>query len=138
VILAIKLMVRNREALTVEQISFLLNNDSLEVRKETLLAISLLYIIEAEELLRDYYSTTTNQKNKIFCLKTFAVIGDVTTKDFLCDFLHEESQLDLKFQLVKTINKIDKLYFDSHRSNSKAEKDIIDSILLHVNNPYLN
>jgi hypothetical protein len=138
VILAIKLMVRKREALTLEQISFLLNNDSLEVRKEVLLAISLLYIIEAEELLRDYYSTTENKKTIVFCLKTFAVIGDVSTKDFLCGFLKEESQIDLKFQLVKTINKIDRLYFDSHKSNSKAEKDIIDRILLHVNNPYLN
>jgi hypothetical protein len=61
-------MVRYRETLTVEQISFLLDHDSLEIRKETLLAISLLFIIEANDLLIDYYSTIENKKIK-FCLK---------------------------------------------------------------------
>jgi hypothetical protein len=138
VILAIKLMVRNREALTIKQITFLIRNISLEVRKETLLAISLLYIIEANELLIEYYPSIENKKNMIFCLKTFAVIGDVTTKDFLCSFLHEENRLDVKFQLVKTINKIDWQYFESYAANSNAEKEIIDRIILHVNTPYLN
>jgi hypothetical protein len=138
VILAIKLMVRYRETLTVEQISFLLDHDSLEIRKETLLAISLLFIIEANDLLIDYYSTIENKKNKVFCLKTFAVIGDNSTRDFLCNFLQEESPLDVKFELVRTINKIDRLYFGSIKKDNNAEKNIIDRILLHVNNPYLN
>jgi hypothetical protein len=138
VILAIKLMVRYRETLTVEQISFLLDHDSLEIRKETLLAISILFIIEANDLLIDYYSTIENKKNKVFCLKTFAVIGDNSTRDFLCNFLQEESPLDVKFELVRTINKIDRLYFGSIKKDNNAEKNIIDRILLHVNNPYLN
>jgi len=138
VILAIKLMVRNREALTIEQITFLIGNNSLEVRNETLLAISLLYIVEANELLIKHYSSITNKKNIIFCLKTFAAIGDVSTKDFLSGFLQKENRLDVKFQLVKTINKIDRLYFESYSAPNKAEKDIINRIMLHVNTPYLN
>jgi hypothetical protein len=55
-------MVGYRETLTVEQIGFLLDHDSLEIRKETLLAISLLFIIEANDLLIDYYSTIENKK----------------------------------------------------------------------------
>jgi hypothetical protein len=42
-------MVRKRD-FNFRTNKFSLNNDSLEVRKEVLLAISLLYIIEAEDL----------------------------------------------------------------------------------------
>ncbi|MBE0390531.1 hypothetical protein [Flavobacterium sp. PL002] len=137
VILAIKLMVRYRKDFTIEQIRFLLNYNSIKVRKETLLAISLLYLIDANDYLIEYYKNITNKENKIFCLKTFAVIGnDVTTK-FLCNFL-EENDLDIKFQLVKTIYKLDPNYFNQENKQESKEQNILNKILLHVKNPYLN
>jgi hypothetical protein len=82
-------MVRYRETLTVEQISFLLDHDSLEIRRN-FIGYQSLFIIEANDLLIDYYSTIENKKIK-FLFKTFAVIGDNSTRDFLCNFLQEES-----------------------------------------------
>jgi hypothetical protein len=70
-----------------------------------------------------------------FLFKTFAVIGDNSTRISFAISCRRKP-LDVKFELVRTINKIDRLYFGSIKTDNNAEK--IDRILLHVNNPYLN
>lgn len=138
VILAIKLMVRYRETLTTAQISHLLSNASSKVRKETFLVIRNLYILEANELLINHYPKETNKRNKISALKTMSAIGDNETKDFALSILLKETDLEIKFEIVNCINKIDAAFFNTYKTEDASENEIIKRIVLHVNNPYLN
>ena len=138
VILAIKLMIRYRETLTIDQISHLLNNTNSKVRRETYLVIRNLYIIEANELLINHYSKETDKRNKISALKTMGAIGDNDTKDFALSILLAESDLEIKFEIVNCINKIDATFFNTYKKEDASENEIIKRIVLHVNNPYLN
>lgn len=136
--LAIKIMVRYRESLSTTQISSLLNNPDPIVRKETTQAIRYLYIVEANSILINHYLKEDNKRNKISILKTFGVIGDQETIDFLSPFLLEEKDLEIKFEIVSAINSIDRTYFKDFESKNEIENDIINRIYLHVTNPYLN
>ncbi|TDE52960.1 hypothetical protein [Flavobacterium sp. GT3P67] len=138
VILAIKLMIRYRETLTTTQISHLLSNASNKVRKETFLVIRNLYIIEANELLINHYPKETDKRNKISALKTMGAIGDNDTKDFALSILLKEVDLEIKFEIVNCINKIDTTFFNTYKTEDASENEIIKRIVLHVNNPYLN
>lgn len=138
VILALKLLIRYREKLTVPQITYLLLNTDILVRKETLLAIRELKIYEANEILINYYGKEYNKRNKISCLKTLGIIGNEKTLKFVSDILTLEKDLEIKFELVNCINKIDKTFFESYAVDDETENNIIKKIVLHVTNPYLN
>ena len=136
--LAIKIMVRYRESLSTTQISSLLNNPDPIVRKETIQSIRYLFIVEANFILINHYLKEDNKRNKISILKTFGVIGDQETIDFLTPFLLEEKDLEIKFEMVSAINSIDRTYFKNFETKNEIENDIINRIYLHVTNPYLN
>lgn len=138
VTLAIKLMVRYREPLKNYQISYLLSTTDTEIHKETLLAIRYLYIVEANNLLINYYKTETDKRNKISTLKTMGVIGNEETTDFASSILANENDLEIKFEIVHCINSINPDFFKNYKADNDKEKEIINRILLHVNNPYLN
>lgn len=138
VTLAIKLMVRYRESLTIDQINYLLTNPNDRVRKETLSAIRTLYTIEASDILIDYYKAETNKRNKISTLKTMSVIGDNETKDFIASIMTQEKDLEVKFEMINCIIKIDKTFFDTYKSDDISENEVVNRIILHVNNPHLN
>jgi hypothetical protein len=138
VILAIKIMVRYREHLKEHQINYLLSSNNDTIRRETLLAIRDLYIVEANDFLINHYKKETNKRNKISALKTFGIIGDDKTKDFVADLLSDEKDLEIKFEMVNCINKIDPTFFKNYIIEDALENNIINRILLHVNNPYLN
>lgn len=136
--LAIKLMVRYRESLTNTQISSLLNNPDVSVRKETTQAIRYLFIAEANPVLINHYLHEDNKRNKISILKTFGIIGNQETIDFLSPILLEEKDLEIKFEMVSAVNAIDSTYFKNFKTENEIENEIINRILLHVTNPYLN
>lgn len=138
VTLAIKLMIRYRESLTKEQIRYLLKNENPQVRKETLLAIRTLYIIETSAILIDYYKTETEKRCQISALKTIGSVGDLEAKQFIVSILKDEKDLEIKFEIVKSIIKLDEHFFDSYQTTDMAEKEVIAKIILHVNTPYLN
>ena len=85
-----------------------------------------------------FYLKEDNKRNKISILKTFGVIGDQETIDFLTPFLLEEKDLEIKFEMVSAINSIDRTYFKNFETKNEIENDIINRIYLHVTNPYLN
>lgn len=138
VILAIKLMIRYRETLTIDQISHLLNSTSSKVRGETFLVIRNLYITDANDLLINHYPNETDKRNKISILKTMAAIGDTDTKNFALGILLKEADLEIKFEIVNCIYKIDASFFNTYKTEDASENEIIKRIILHVNNPYLN
>jgi hypothetical protein len=138
VTLGIKLMIRYRESLSVNQIEYLLQSASIKVRKETLLAIRTLYIIEASDVLIHYYKTEKVKRNKISALKTMGSIGDNETKDFIASIITEEKDLEIKFEIINSIIKIDKTFFEHYETDDSPESEVINRIILHVNNPHLN
>jgi hypothetical protein len=138
VTLGIKLMIRYRESLTVEQIEYLLQSKNSRVRKETLLAIRTLYIIEANSVLITYYKTEEDKRNKISALKTMGSIGDEDIKNFIASILTEEKDLEIKFEIINSIIKIDKTFFENFTTDDSSESEVINRIILHVNNPHLN
>lgn len=138
VTLGIKLMIRYRESLSVNQIEYLLQSASIKVRKETLLAIRTLYIIEASDVLIHYYKTEKDKRNKISALKTMGSIGDNETKDFIASIITEEKDLEIKFEIINSIIKIDKTFFEHYETDDSPESEVINRIILHVNNPHLN
>ena len=138
VTLGIKLMIRYRESLSVNQIEYLLKSTSIKVRKETLLAMRTLYIIEANDVLIKYYKTEKDKRNKISALKTMGNIGDNETKDFIASIIREEKDLEIKFEIINSISKIDKTFFEHYETDDSPESEVINRIILHVNNPHLN
>lgn len=138
VILALKLIIRYKEQLTIAQINHLLQNNDVLVRKETLLAIRELELREANETLIDHYPTESNKRNRISCLKTLGIIGNNKTLQFATEILTSENDLEIKFEIVNCINKIDKTYFDYFTAENETENNTIKKIVLHVTNPYLN
>jgi hypothetical protein len=131
-------MVRYRESLSVAQIEYLLESNSIKVRKETLLAIRTLYIIEANDVLITYYKTEEDKRNKISALKTMGSIGDDETKHFIASIITEEKDLEIKFEIINSIIKIDKTFFEHYKIEDSSESEVINRIILHVNNPHLN
>jgi hypothetical protein len=137
VILAIKLMVQYRKTLKTSQISFLLSCADAMIRKETLLAIRELIITDSNDILINHYANETDKRNKISTLKTLGIIGNDKTKDYVSTLLLEEKDLEIKFEIINCINKIDYAFFKNYKIEDEIENDIINRIVLHVNNPYL-
>lgn len=138
IILAIKLIIRYRENITLDRLGYLLTFPDKHVRKETIKAIRELVIFEANDTLMNHYDKELDPRNKISILKTFEVIGNEKTKEFIMQLLLEEKNNEIKFHLIKCINKIDKYFFDNLKLNDSYEQKVIHQIISHVNNPYLN
>lgn len=138
VVLAIKLIIRYRETLTLEQIKFLLQSEDALVRKSTIQAIRELYIVQANDLLMSHFNKELTHQNKISILKTLAIIGNKKTATFATKLLKNEPRLDLKFHLVKCIQKIDFDFLNDFKTNDYEEKDLVNRMILHTKDPYLN
>lgn len=137
VILAIKLMVQYRETLKLSEINHLLSSSNTEIRRETLLAIRELIITDSNALLINHYTNETDKRNKISALKTLGIIGNHETKNFALSILFKEKDLEIKFEIINCINKIDTNFFKNYITDDTSEHDVINRILLHLNNPYL-
>ncbi len=137
VLLALKLMIRYKVKPNLSQISYLLMHDDTLVRKETLLAIRELGVCEAGTLLIEYYPKENHKRNKISCLKTLGVIGNETTITFVETILPFEKDLEIKYEMVNCLYKLNASFFDNYTDNDPAENSLVQSIVLHVKNPYL-
>ena len=132
IILTIKLIVRFREHIQNYQLELLLNNENKLVRRETLLAIKDLILLDADQLLINHYPKETNKTNKKQLLQTLTAIGNEKCVIHFDAKVNPEDDLDVKFEIVKMINTIDGTHF------GKTENClVVNYILKHINNPYL-
>lgn len=138
VILAIKLIIRYRESIHLPKITYLLLHPNISVRKEVIFAVRELFIVDANYILRNHYNKEPDYRNKITTLKTLGVIGDEESKNFVSKLLEIEKDIEIKFQMIHCINKIDSHYFENFQTENEQENIILQKIVLHVNNPYLN
>ncbi|WP_395057329.1 hypothetical protein, partial [Flavobacterium sp.] len=111
IILAIKLMVRYRENISAAKIKFLLLHQDIIVRKEVILAIRELVFFDANKILTEHYLKESDIRNKISILKTLTIIGDYSIRDFAISLLVVEKNIDIKFEIINCIIKIDRSYF---------------------------
>lgn len=137
VLLALKLLIRYKGTLNLSQISYLLMHDDILVRKETLLAIRELGVCNANTLLIDFYPKENHKRNKISCLKTLGVIGDETTVVFARHILPFEKDLEIKYEIVNCIYKLNNSYFDTYTDKDETENNLVQKIVVHAKNPYL-
>ena len=138
VILAIKLIVRYRESICLPKITYLLKHPDDSVRKEIIVAIRELFIMDANEILRKQYAIENNFNNKKAIIKTLAIIGDAESEQFVSELIHLEKNIELKFQIIACVNKLNQNFFNNFKSNKTLEQNEIERIILHVQNPYLS
>lgn len=139
VILAIKLYIRYRETLSIPKITYLLKSTDKNVRKETILAIRELVIFDANQTLMEHFEKESDLRNKISIMKTLGIIGNDTVKDFAINLLKQEHSIDLKFEIINCIHKLDSEFFEKEfKKESRTDHDLIDKIVLHLNTPILN
>ena len=138
VIITLKLLIRYKHLLTNAQLSVLLNHSNYIVRKETIATIRELNIKNTNHLLIEHYQKETSFRNKVLILKTFQKNGDINTKNYALSLLSNENNLDLKFEIVNCIYQIDKNFLSYFIAKDKQEEDLINKMLLHHKNPYLD
>lgn len=138
VAIAIKLMIRYKHKLSVEQTRLLLLNENKKVRKEAIYATMQLFNFEANYVLLEHYYKETIHKNKIITLQALSEIGDEKALVSLKKAVENETNIELKFALVHCIYNLDKKTFDTYNYHSKIEEETIHKMLLHIKNPYLN
>lgn len=138
VLLTIKLAVRFRYSFNKFQIKKLISNTNVKVRKTVYLAIKDLIILDSNALLLEQYNIEDNKQNKIELLKTLSYIGNEITINHFSKILTLEQDLDLKFNMVRLIKTINTNYLNDFTFKSNEEQEVIEKMLLHVSNPYLN
>lgn len=140
VIIALKLIVRFRHDISLEQISFLLKSENNLVRKEVILAIRELVVFEANEIMMNHFKTESNIRNKISIIKTLNVIGSTENIGFLSGLLNEDENLDLdlKLEIVNFINKMNATFFNNFKFTSQEKNTELQKMIAHSNCPYLH
>lgn len=142
VIIAIKLIVRFRykHDISLEQISYLLDSENSQVRKEAILAIRELVMFEANDIIMAHFKKETNFRNKISIIKTLNVIGTTENIGFLSILLKEDEnlELDLKLEIVNFINKTDASFFNDFKFEDEEKNIELQKMIAHSNCPYLH
>ena len=140
VVIAIKLIVRFRHEISLEQISNLLQSENNSVRKEIILAIRELVLFEANDILMEHFEKETNIRNKISIIKTLNVIGTSENIGFLSRLLNEDENLnlDLKLEIVNFINKTDTSFFKTFKLKKEEQHTELQKMIAHSNCPYLH
>jgi len=140
VIIALKLIVRFRHDISLEQISKLLKSENNLVRKEVILVIRELVMFEANGILMNHFKIESNIRNKISIIKTLNIIGSTENIDFLSSLLIEDENLDLdlKLEIVNFINKMNATFFNNFRFTSPEKNIELQKMIAHSNCLYLH
>lgn len=138
VIFAIKLLVLHKNVLSKEQINLLLNSPNKLIRREVILAIRNQIIFEANKTLMSHYDKETYNRNKISIVKTFEVIGNQETVDFLFSKIDKEDDKDVKLEIVKFIYKIDSKIFNQFILENEEDQTSLQQMINHAKEPLLN
>lgn len=136
--LAIKLGVHFNYDFTEIETNHILKTYSSAIRREIILALRALSIEAAVEPLIAHYNHESNLRNKISILKTFQKINNDNTKELALGLLFTEKNIDLKFEIVNCIHQIDQTFFQKFKTNDQQEHELINRMLLHHSNAYLN
>jgi hypothetical protein len=125
--LGLKIMVYYNYRSSAKEIIELIQLEDNSVKKEALIAIRELFLIEAkEDILRLFDQVTPELKIEI--LDTLKVIGDESMLSFLENIISYETNKDLKLKAVDCLNEIDKTGLDvlatQNNDTSKMTKHV--------------
>ena len=110
----------------------LLRSPDEEVRRNVIIAIRQLFMVQAEALLLDIFDSESNP-NQIEIIKTLAVIGSSATEEFLGLLVELSQNREIKIETMKALKEMNSIIFHStfnHNSDLQLVK-------LHVEDPYI-
>ena len=138
VLIAIKMLVRYNTKPSYDQLRKLFTHRNTTVQKEIINAVRKLRIVEANDLLMECYQTETNLRIKIALVKALQNTANTTNLSFALKILQLETEVDLKFEWVNCLCKMDRNFMNYIRVEDDQEKRLIQQMVLHHTNPYIN
>ena len=138
VLIAIKMLVRYNTHPSYDQLRKLFTHRNPTVQKEIINAVRKLRIVEANDLLMECYQTETNLRIKIALVKALQNTANTTNLSFALKILQLETEVDLKFEWVNCLCKMDRNFMNYIRVEDDQEKRLIQQMVLHHTNPYIN
>ena len=117
----------------------LLNSKTRYIRKDIITLIRNLKLSHLEDQLFKSYHLEEIIRNKISIFKTLAEMGSEKSIFFALKTIEDPNiDSDIEFEAVRTIFKINPMFFEQFIISKFSEKEIVKKIIAHINNPYLS
>ena len=117
----------------------LLNSKTRYIRKDIITLIRNLKLSHLEDQLFKSYHLEEIIRNKISIFKTLAEMGSEKSIFFALKTIEDPNiDSDIEFEAVRTIFKINPMFFEQFLISKFSEKETVKKIIAHINNPYLS
>ena len=117
----------------------LLNSKTRYIRKDIITLIRNLKLSHLEDQLFKSYHLEEIIRNKISIFKTLAEMGSEKSIFFALKTIDDPNiDSDIEFEAVRTIFKINPVFFEQFTISKFSEKETVKKIIAHINNPYLS
>ena len=117
----------------------LLNSKKRYIRKDIITLIRNLKLSHLEDQLFKSYHLEEIIRNKISIFKTLAEMGSEKSIFFALKTIEDPNiDSDIEFEAVRTIFKINPMFFEQFIISKFSEKETVKKIIAHINNPYLS
>ena len=117
----------------------LLNSKTRYIRKDIITLIRNLKLSHLEDQLFKSYHLEEIIRNKISIFKTLAEMGSEKSIFFALKTIEDPNiDSDIEFEAVRTIFKINPMFFEQFIISKFSEKETVKKIIAHINNPYLS
>ena len=117
----------------------LLNSKTRYIRKDIITLIRNLKLSHLEDQLFKSYHLEEIIRNKISIFKTLAEMGSEKSVFFALKTIEDpDIDSDIEFEAVRTIFKINPMFFEQFIISKFSEKETVKKIIAHINNPYLS
>lgn len=117
----------------------LLNSKTRYIRKDIITLIRNLKLLHLEDQLFKSYHLEEIIRNKISIFKTLAEMGSEKSIFFALKTIEDPNiDSDIEFEAVRTIFKINPMFFEQFIISKFSEKETVKKIIAHINNPYLS
>ena len=117
----------------------LLNSKTRYIRKDVITLIRNLKLTHLEDQLFKSYHLEEFIRNKISIFKTLAEMGSEKSIFFALKTIEDPNiDSDIEFEAVRTIFKINPVFFEQFTISKFSEKETVKKIIAHINNPYLS
>ena len=117
----------------------LLNSKTRYIRKDIITLIRNLKLSHLEDQLFKSYHLEEFIRNKISIFKTLAEMGSEKSIFFALKTIEDPNiDSDIEFEAVRTIFKINPMFFEQFIISKFSEKETVKKIIAHINSPYLS
>jgi hypothetical protein len=117
----------------------LLNSKTRYIRKDIITLIRNLKLSHLEDQLFKSYHLEEIIRNKISIFKTLAEMGSEKSIFFALKTIEDPNiDSDIEFEAVRTIFKINPMFFEQFIISKFSEKETVKKIIAHINSPYLS